>query len=109
MSGLVKARKTVSSESITVPDNLSDWTRPPASVSDAAPIRAFDSVEAALSFLARDSGASALARAVMPYVMYPASTVDKMVRSAPHPTRRLPRRTVHMAAPLLTGRELKRA
>jgi len=96
MSGLVKVRKTVLPESIIPPDNLSDWTRPPSSVSDEAPI-AFDTVEDALSFLARDSGASAMARAVLPYVTYPTSVVDKMVGSAPRRTRRLPRGTVHLA------------
>lgn len=112
MTGLVKARKTVSSEGIVPPDNLSDWTPLPSSVSDEAPARAFDTVEDALSFLTRDSGGSVMACALLPYVAYPASIVDKMVRSAPHPTRRLPRRTVHTGARLstrMTRRQLKSA
>jgi hypothetical protein len=112
MSGLVKVRKTVSPESIIPPDNLSDWTRPPSSVSDEAPVRAFDTVEDALSFLARDSGASAMARAVLPYVAYPTSIVDKMVGPAPRSARRLPGGTVSIGArpsTRVTSRKLKSA
>ena len=72
MSGLVRARKTTLPESIITPDNLSDWTRPPSSASDDAPVRAFDTVEDALSFLTRASGGSAMGRALLPYVAYPA-------------------------------------
>jgi len=64
MSGLVKVRKTVSPESIIPPGNLSDWIRPPSSVSDEAPVRAFDTVEDALSL----GGESAMVRALLPYV-----------------------------------------
>ena len=55
MSGLVKARKTVSPESIVPQDDLSNWT----TAANNEPIRVFDSLAEVIAFLRRQEAAMA--------------------------------------------------